>query len=393
MHPSALPPEDVQHALKKKTIEEVTARGTAQRYTLDYLVDRCIASNGDQQKVTVAEILEALGAKGPASESACRVAINHLREKMRDQARRVWVGDWTMEISEDRGNYHVYFKHRATPPLHHFPKEPSAVDIVRAFWKPYLQRNSLTDLSVINITYSEPQFFRDRQGTYFRSPFSNKESDVSKLDYLHLDRDGYESCHSFVQAGIVAGMMSLVGYMTKNSVAVETSIARQQPPSSKNSHRIVLGTPHTNSTIIDIEQRSPFPFYTTHDKGVVFVDEQRSPLVDEYGERLAGTKWVVITRTNSRQYPDRAITSIASCLLGRAVEAVATRLSQPALVQKIADGLGCGGHFPDHFQVICRIQMARANDGSWAGSEHCDVEVIEAEPINPQQTKSFRKAT
>jgi hypothetical protein len=207
----------------------------------------------------------------------------------------------------------------------HFYKNPSLIEddgLVWEFWKPYVSGSG-----PIRLMYPEPQFFRDKRNTYFRNQDANTADKTAVFSYLTIEGRVRPS-FSYVSAGTVHAVLSLVEYFHRLSVPCTTTACRPESDyPGYDEHVVWLGTPHSVTTMLEgtrpiiIEMnRIKFHKNVWNDRVVSSNFRIKDIYRDEVDEVGTGTRWAVLTRCES-SFVGRSVTVIAA-KHGRTVQAV-----------------------------------------------------------------------
>jgi len=343
MKPS--PPAALQKELCESALNRLTRHDSRERNVLRYLLDEYLKREGEAHEITGDDILREFP---EITKEGCRALMMRLRGKCGSAAPD---RGWAIAMSGRAGNYAVSFGPQQSVATKH--------GAVNQLWMPYLGGDK-----PVRLYYPEPHFFRDRRHTYFRHPDCLNEDNKRPLSYLKIGAANLTSCHTFVPAGVVGAMMSLIGYFQTQLVQVRATPIRTGHLHPEDEHIILFGTPATTPSIGEFE--TPYPFNTTPKDGIFYMrgaDEERRYEDDEL-EVLSGIKYVLITRTVSSDFPRRVVTTIAACRLSRTVEAVTKKLAmEEEIVKAMLDKLGGGATFPKEFQALFWVRMSNTRGG------------------------------
>jgi hypothetical protein len=343
------PTPQEQQALGQIILKHLIKANSKQRRPVVEFLFRELASEGDKSfPLTPAAVL--LGMKdtvNPDSLSRMRTLKTRLVAdcdrffNYLEGAKEKWC------VYFESGDYRPHFRAN-TPPS-------KAVDYLAQFWGPHRE-----SIYPTHILYPEPCFFQDDHNTYLRNPDANRLQDHSRFAYLserERPDEPYDktlkTAHSYVPSGTVSALLHLMAYFRSWGQELAPVPFRPDDTVPDKANLIVLGTSTSMQAVATLERS--LPFYTGL-KHIEIVGEQ--PLKDteyiEHDERMFH-KWGTVTRRWFK-YPDRIVTVI-SAHHGRAVEAIASFLTNHSSLSTLAELLNNPKALPLYFQALFSVHM------------------------------------
>jgi hypothetical protein len=231
-------------------------------------------------------------------------------------------------------------------------------------WKPYL-----TGQAGNIIVYTEPLFFRDDEGRYFRDWYVNDlvNGPAQLRTRLPLDEAAplHPSYH-YLSTGEVHCMLSLSRMFHERGAPLDTRNSRISSWNElRDANLILLGSPRTNTFLSTLQGEECF---------VVHADriENRAPAENEQacyhgrryldGKLMRMSEYALITRRPGVS-PDCAVTMIAANH-GRAIEGAGHFLTIEERVQSVIElmGLQPSHEMPPHFQLLMQVETIDVDD-------------------------------
>lgn len=340
-----------------------------------YLVE-CACRGGEAPKEYEIAV-QALGRPesfDPRTDPIVRVSVASIRNRLaayfategRREPLRLWI---------PRGQYGVVFSPAEQP--------ADAVEPERAltrFWAPYLSARAPNV-----IIYTEPLFFRDNRGHFYRDWYINDPAACPQVQQtLAVCGLGpFEPAYHYLSAGEVHCMLSLSRMFHEMGIPVETRSSRVTSWNElRHVNVVLLGSPRTNPFLSCLQGDEPF---------IVLPDgiENRQPGPGELprytgARRMDGslarrTEYALVTRRPGMM-PDCAITMIASNH-GKAIEGAGHFLTLEDKVAELLPALQAAGEgeLPSRFQLLMRVEMMDLSDE--VVQTECVATRVLAEPV------------
>jgi len=263
----------------------------------------------------------------------------------------------SLRLTIPKGQYRVQFgRAEASEPV-------SAPMALSRLWAPYFSRRAANI-----IVYTEPLFFRDNRGYFFRDLYTNDPAAAPQVQEM-LSRCGlgsFEPAFHYLSTGEVHCLLSLSRMFHEIGVPVETRSSRVASWNElRQANLILLGSPRTNPFISTLQGDEPF--FVASDR-----IENRHPLPGQQscyagsrrqdGNLPRRTDFAVVTRRPAL-VPGRAVTTIAANH-GKAIEGAGHFLTLEDQVGSLlhAMGLDADSEVPEYFQVLMRVEMVDLND-------------------------------
>jgi hypothetical protein len=353
------PPAQVQQQLINRVLSSRQfAHAHMLKRVLLFLVE-CSRRGGAPPK----EYEIAVGALGrpesfdPRTDPIVRVSVASIRNRLaayfategREEAWRLWI---------PKGQYRVVFEEAVEAET----SEVSPGALAR-FWAPYFSGRSANI-----IVYTEPLFFRDNRGHFFRDWYVNDPGAAERVE-KKLEASGlgpFEPAYHYLSSGEVHCLLSLSRLFHESGVPVETRSCRITSWNElRHANLILLGSPRTNPFLSSLQGEEPW---------IVQPDciQNRDPLPGEQAtyrgsRRLDGklarrTEYAVVTRRPGLS-PSCAITWIAANH-GRAIEGAGHLLTLEDQVQRLLAGMGvwADAQVPERFQLLMQVEMIDLSD-------------------------------
>ena len=325
---------------------------------LSYLCERAAAGGKPPKEYDIA--VEAMGRPAsfdPRTDPIVRVSVASIRDRL--LAYFATEGkDERLRLAVPKGKYLAIFAEALTD------GEGGAVErAVMQFWRPYFG----TEAPNV-IAYTEPVFFRDDKGHYFRDWYVNEPAAAERLT-KRLTRAGYgrlEPSFHYLSTGEVHCMLSIARVFHEMRVPVETRNCRISAWNElRAANLILLGSPRTNAfldslqgedafviTADRIENRARRPGEKPYYKGLRYLD----------GKLVRMTEYAIVTRRPGLA-PGRAVTLIAANH-GRAIEGAGHFLTLEDRMESVlrAMGLEDAPEMPAHFQMLMRVETIDIDD-------------------------------
>ncbi len=293
----------------------------------------------------------------PRTDPIVRVSVASIRNRLAayfaTEGRRE-----PLRLEIPRGQYGVIFT-----PAEQEAETSEPERALSRFWAPYL-----TGRAPNVIIYTEPLFFRDNRGHFYRDWYINDPSGCQQVQEL-LKSCGlgpFEPAYHYLSAGEVHCMLSLSRMFHEMGVPVETRSSRVTSWNElRHVNLILLGSPRTNPFLSCLQSDEPF---------IVTCDaiENRRPQPGEL-PRYAGlrrmdgalarrTEYALVTRRPAL-LSGCAITMIASNH-GKAIEGAGHFLTLDDRVNDLLPALRAAGEtqIASRFQLLMRVEMMDLND-------------------------------
>jgi len=294
----------------------------------------------------------------PRTDPIVRVSVTSIRNRLAAYfATEGRHEPW--QITVPKGQYRVAF----------VPSEQTSEPTIASskalarFWAPYFSGRAANV-----IVYTEPLFFRDRHGHYFRDWYLNDPAFAGEVQDL-LGRCAlgpFEPAYHYLSTGEVHCLLSLSRMFHEMGVPVETRSCRVTSWNElRHANLILLGSSRTNPFLNALQGEEPF---------VVTADriENRSPASGEQefyagsrrmdGNLVRHTEYAVVTRRPAMT-SGCAITWIASNH-GKAIEGAGHFFTLENQVSSLLEAMGVAenSEVPNRFQLLMRVDMMDLND-------------------------------
>jgi len=223
--------------------------------------------------------------------------------------------------------------------------------VIMRFWRPYFQKDAANI-----IVYTEPLFFRDNQGRYFRDwGINTAPDDLAPIcrSFPGADPAAISPTYHYLSAGEMHCLLSLERMFHEVGVPVETRNSRNSNWQELNdANLILLGSPRTNSFLRSLQ--GDYPLVVRSDciehrgartyRGNRFRDGALQRMVE----------YAVITRRPGVQ-PGRAVTLVAANH-GRAIEGAGHVLTLEDRLKELTARMDATASQPDTFQFLMRTE-------------------------------------
>jgi len=316
-----------------------------------------------QRGETPKEYEIAVGALGraesfdPRTDPIVRVSVTSIRNRLAaffatEGRHEPW------QITIPKGQYRVTFAPSEAPPA-----ATQADTALARFWAPYFSGRAANI-----IVYTEPLFFRDHQGHFFRDWYLNDPAGAGKVQQL-LGQCGlgpFEPAYHYLSTGEVHCLLSLSRMFHEMGVPVETRSCRVTSWNElRHANLILLGSSRTNPFLNALQGEEPF--FVAADR-----IENRCPASGEQefyvgsrrmdGNLMRHTEYAVVTRRPAMT-SGCAITCIAANH-GKAIEGAGHFLTLENQVNCLLKTMGVAenGEIPGRFQLLMRVDMMDLND-------------------------------
>jgi hypothetical protein len=325
------------------------AHADSLKRVLRYLIDRSTDPNLPPPKEHEIAV-RAMGRResfDPRTDPIVRVTVASIRE-------RLWAFFATegkeerLRLEIPKGQYRVVFVE-----TEHAPPSDEARSAVRRFWEPYFHEGTSNI-----IVYTEPLFFRDNKGRYFRDWNVNvppREPGELRCCFPGAEPADISPTFHYLSAGEMHCLLSLTRMFHEMGVPVETRESRHARwQGLNNANLILLGSPRTNDFLKSLQGEYPL---------VVCADRIEHRGTRTYrGQRYADgdlqrmIEYAVITRRPGVQ-PGCVVTMIAANH-GRAIEGAGHILTLENRLQELIARMDVeeSEALPETFQILMRIE-------------------------------------
>ncbi len=328
---------------------------------LRYLVDRWRQAPGVAPKEyeIAVQALNRADTFDPRIDPIVRVCMSTIRERLAAYyASEGRTAPWRLEVP--RGQYLLQFQ-----PAPELGAQAAATSRpVARFWK-----TSLEALHPNVIVYTEPLFFCDGRGRYFRDWHVNRVeggTEQIRASY-HIPPDvEIEPVYHYLSSGEMHCLLSLTRLFHEAGVPVETRNCRQLHWNElSRSNVILLGSPRTNPFLRQLQEGLPMIVHEDHiDAG----SRGGAPATQFQGRRyrdgalLRMTEYAVVTR-RSGIAPGSSVTLIAANH-GRAIEGAAHTLTVDSELEAVLAALCPDPNqpLPERFQILLRVETVDIDD-------------------------------
>ena len=294
----------------------------------------------------------------PRTDPIVRVSIASIRDRLT----MYFAGEGQHEpirLIIPKGQYLVHFSDADQEPG---SGEPSAAALFK-FWRPYFARHAANV-----IVYTEPLFFRDEHGHYFRDWFVNDPAGGVAQLLKRLPLEGVGPLHAsyhYLSAGEVHCMQSISRMFHEMRVPIETRNSRISSWNELlNANLILLGSPRTNTFLSSLLGGEPFAIGASCIENLQPVGgEQPRYEGQRYldGKLMRMTEYALVTRRPGLT-PGCAVTMIAANH-GRAIEGAGHFLTLEDRVRMVVSRLRLGeANEPEHFQLLMRVGTIDVDD-------------------------------
>ncbi|MBI1897708.1 MAG: hypothetical protein HYZ57_16230 [Acidobacteria bacterium] len=356
------PEEERQQLLNRILASREFAHAHILKRILRYLVERSAeATNPAPKEYEIA--VQAMGRPerfDPRTDPIVRVSVASIRDRLL----AYFAGEGQQErlhLSIPKGQYLAVFTPTGAGQK---PADEAHARSLGRFWKPYLSGQAANV-----IVYTEPLFFRDDHGHYFRDWYVNDLATGREQLRTRLGLESFGPLHPsfhYLSTGEVHCMLSLSRMFHEMGLPLET---RNSRISSWNelgdSNLILLGSPRTNNFVSTLQGEESF---------VVDADriENRGPVGGEQacyrgrryldGNLMRMSEYALVTRRPGLS-PGCAVTMIAANH-GRAIEGAGHFLTLEDRVQSVIETMGLrrASHMPPHFQLLMQVETIDVDD-------------------------------
>lgn len=325
------------------------AHADSLKRVLQYLIERSTDPNLPPPKEREIAV-RAMGRResfDSRTDPIVRVTVASIRERLWAYFATEGKGE-RLRLEIPKGQYRVVFVQ-----TDHTPPAGEVRSAVRRFWEPYFHE----DTSNI-IIYTEPLFFRDNKGRYFRDWNLNappKEPGELKCCFPGSEPADISPTFHYLSAGEMHCLLSLTRMFHEMGVPVETRNSRHATwQGLNNANLILLGSPRTNDFLKSLQGEYPL---------LVCADRIEHRGVRTYrGQRYADgdlqrmIEYAVITRRPGVQ-PGCVVTMIAANH-GRAIEGAGHILTLENRLKELTARMGVEEPeaLPETFQFLMRIE-------------------------------------
>jgi hypothetical protein len=318
---------------------------------LTFLVDRFCEAGAAPKEYEIA--VQAMGRPAsfdPRTDPIVRVSVGSIRDRL--EAFFATEGaDEALRLEIPRGQYRAVFTERKAAPERTLPAS------LKEFWGPYFRGEAANV-----IVYTEPLFFRDDAGRYFRDWSVNTvEAGVSAVQDRFPGANEISPAFHYLSAGEVHCLLSLTRMFHEADAPVETRNSRNASwHELSQSNLILLGSPRTNQFLDALQ--GDYPLLVRADR----IEDAQS------GERFQGlrykdgrlgrmSEYAVVTRRPGLREGCQ-VTMIAANH-GRAIEGAGHALTLEDRVAEIVPALaGKKGRTPDAFQLLMKVDTVDVDD-------------------------------
>jgi hypothetical protein len=302
----------------------------------------------------------------PRTDPIVRVSIASIRERL--LAYFATEGkDETWLLSIPKGQYRLCFC-LAKAPEADFEAQPGAL---ARFWRPYFEGPAANI-----IFYTEPLFFRDSAGHYYRDWYTNDPAAAMPDLQQRLAGGGFgpiEPAYHYLSTGEVHCLLSLSRMFHEAGVQLETCNTRTASWNEvRRANAILLGSPRTNSFLSALQGTGALQVAADYILDRRTGTQYRGTRYRD-GNLLRGAEYAVVTRRPGLT-ADTALTMIAANH-GRAIEGAGYFLTLEDKVKDLLDTYGLNGGLGASFQLLIRVETFDIDDEAVAVTcvaAHCD---------------------
>jgi hypothetical protein len=349
---------DQQHQLLRRVLtSRQFAHADILKRILTYLVDHSTSSVTPPKEYEIA--VQAMGRSGtfdPRTDPIVRVSVGSIRERLNAFFGTEGRGEHLrMEIP--KGQYRVVFTD-APADLPPTTRQPSALT---RFWQPYISGNCANI-----IVYTEPIFFRDNQGRYFRDWGVNSlESGVAEIRkrFPGLADVEISPVFHYLSAGEMHCLLSITRMFHEIGVPVETRNSRNTTwHELRHANLILLGSPRTNHFLESLQGEYQFvvghEMITVRDPGT---ERTFSGTRYKDGRLSRMTEYAVVTRRPG--LVEGSWVTMIGANHGRAIEGAGHVLTLEDRVQHILEAMPNPTTAPPpSFQLLMKVETIDLDD-------------------------------
>ena len=331
-----------------------------QTSVLRYLVERSCDSASPPKEYDIAvNAMQRSQSFDSKYDPVVRVTISSLRKRLKMYF--LSEGRWEpFHLALPKGSYRVLFLDAATDRSQGDAEQPYSDRSLELFWQPHLASEAGNVL-----VYTEPLFFRDSKGHYYRDPDVNDLHTAErylKTRAADVNFGPLRISVGCLWTGEVHCMLSILQLFQGLGAAVEIKTSRACSwPEFKQTSLILLGSSRTNSILKALEGGTPFILNSRQ----IECERRRSGktiyrdshFIDGNMERM--TAYALVTRRPSPT-PGGAVTIIAAnhC---RGIEGAGNFLSQEDKVHGVVEAMTArNGVLPKCFQLVLRVDTIDA---------------------------------
>ena len=345
-----------QQLLKRILSSRYFERAQAQSAVLRYLVERSCASTGPPKEYEIA--VNAMGRPAsfdPRNSPIVRVLVAGVRERLAmyflSEGRRE-----PCHVTIPKGGYQAVFQDAGSDRAAK-TATPYKYAALEQFWQPHLAGDAENIL-----VYTEPLFFRDDKGHYYRDPDVNDISTAERLLGTRSSEIGFRPTrvtYGCLWTGEVHCLLSILRIFRGLGAPLEIRTPRLCSwVELKQTSLILLGNSRTNSILKCLELDSPFLLngQRIENKKPEGTEKRLYRMSRRGGPNLERmTTYALVTRRPSLT-PGSVATIIAAdhC---RAIEGAGYYLTQEEKVQVLLERMRLhNGLMPGQFQLVVRVE-------------------------------------
>jgi hypothetical protein len=295
----------------------------------------------------------------PRTDPVVRVSLGSVRERLESFFGTEGHGE-PLRLCIPKGQYRVIFSEAPADPRP--PLSPGRA--LSRFWRPYFSTSAANI-----IVYTEPLFFRDGHGRFFRDWNVNQPpADPSEILRRFPGSDPAEirPVYHYLSAGEMHCMLSLTRMFHEMDVAVETRNSRNAGwQELSRGNLVLLGSPRTNQFLESLQGEEPL---TVRAGSIERKRGSRGSPRSFTGRRFTDgrlqrmTEYAVVTRRPGL-VAGSSVTMIAANH-GRAIEAAGHMLTLEDKVSALLDRMRVAraAPVPPAFQLLIQVETIDIED-------------------------------
>jgi hypothetical protein len=327
-----------------------------QSAVLRYLVERSHNSAAPPKEYDIAvNAMQRQQSFDPKYDPVVRVTVSSIRKRLRMYF--LQEGRWErFHLAIPKGAYHVLFLDAATDRSQADAEQPYPDRSLELFWQPHLASDAGNVL-----VYTEPLFFRDAKGHYYRDPDVNDLHAAERFLKTRAAEVPFGPLRLSVGClwtGEVHCMLAVLRLFHSLGAALEIRNPRACSwLELKQTSLVLLGNARTNSILKALDGDTPFVLTSRQIElqnpgragKTVYRD---SRFIDGNMDRM--TAYALITRRPSPT--GGGVVTIVAANHCRGIEGAGYFLSQESKVRGVLDTIGAPGEaLPRRFQLVLRV--------------------------------------
>lgn len=347
----------------------LTSRQFAHADTLKRILRFLVQRSADPQTASPKEYDIAVSAMGrpanfdPRTDPIVRVSLGSIRERLQAYFGTEGKGE-PLRLEIPRGQYGVVFANavQESASARNGGAPGHGTGALARLWQPYF-----TGLVANIIVYTEPLFFRDEDGHYFRDwNVNNVSTGLEELQntFEGFDTSRFSPVFHYLSAGEMRCLLSLTRMFYELGIPIETRNSRNASwQELSRSNLILLGSPRTNQFLRSLQGGHPL---IVRDLCV----EETPPGETEKREYVCArfmdgqlprmTEHAVVTRRPG--VVEGTCATIIGANHGRAIEAAGHILTLENRVEELLERLEKDRAPVKNFQLLMKVQTVDIDD-------------------------------